>query len=120
MDQAAAEHHSGGECHHRQDYVEDQEFLDPQREAGLQYELVDVDEAQAVVAALGEPALAPQLDEDVLAVGLTLQEEKRKGWDVRIQFPSGPSCPKHALFLQFKAGEHKNYSKHKGSCFFGS
>jgi hypothetical protein len=54
------------------------------------------------------------------ALGLTLNDEKRQGWDVKIQLPSGPGRPTHALFLQFKQGEHKAYSTHKLSAFRGS
>ena len=54
------------------------------------------------------------------ALGLTLQDEKRQGWDVKIQLPNGPGRPTHALFLQFKQGKHKLYSTKPSSVFRGS
>lgn len=54
------------------------------------------------------------------ATGLTLTDENRQGWDVRIEFPATPTSPSYALFLQFKAGRHKNYSLRAGSAFHGS
>lgn len=66
------------------------------------------------------PSRMPSHARPPYAIGLTLQEEKRKGWDVHIQFPPGPGCPSHALFMQFKAGEHRDYSTDKTSAFHGS
>jgi hypothetical protein len=54
------------------------------------------------------------------ATGLTLTDENRQGWDVRIEFPATSVSPSYALFLQFKAGRHKNYSLRPGSAFRGS
>src|SRR5205085_11932863 len=74
FEQIAAYDQTNGKRHHREQHVEQQQLLDAEREPGLQHELVDVDEAQAVVAARSEPALAPQLDEDIFAVGLVLEQ----------------------------------------------
>ncbi len=53
------------------------------------------------------------------ALGLSLREEKHKGWDVKIEFPRSPSKPSYALFLQFKAGTHFAYSTNTSSVFLG-
>ena len=42
-------------------------------EPGLQNEAVERDETEAVIAARGEPALAPQLDQHALAIGSVLR-----------------------------------------------
>lgn len=54
------------------------------------------------------------------AIGMSLQDEITKGWDVKIQFPSSSAHPSHALFLQYKAGKHLSFSKKRKSIFYGS
>lgn len=66
------------------------------------------------------PSRMPPLTRPPFALGLSLQDEKRQGWDVSIEFPAGHGKPTHALFLQFKAGKHKDYSTDHGSVFHGS
>ena len=66
------------------------------------------------------PLRLPPHHRPPFAIGLTLQNEKREGWDVKIQFPSVAGRPTYALFLQFKQGEHKNYSTQSKSVFRGS
>jgi|GEM_PF-1645436 len=54
------------------------------------------------------------------ATGLSLADEKRQGWDVRIDFDGSGSQPSRALFIQFKAGKHRGFSKDIASEFYGS
>lgn len=52
------------------------------------------------------------------AAGLSLQDEKGQGWDVKLEFPKGwPGA--RAVFLQFKLGYHRAYSTDKRSSFHG-
>lgn len=54
------------------------------------------------------------------AIGLTLRDEDRRGWDVRIELPRAwPGAPK-ATFLQFKLAEHRHYSARPTSMFHGT
>lgn len=54
------------------------------------------------------------------ALGLTLREEKRQGWDVKIEIPASMGYRRFALFLQVKSGAHKRYSTSRRSAFKGS
>ena len=70
VQQAPFEHHGGGE---RGDHADDDEQDQPAEtdgQAGLQHELIEVDERQLVFAAAGQPALAPQLHQHAFAVRL--------------------------------------------------
>lgn len=51
------------------------------------------------------------------AIGLSLRDEKRNGWDVKIEFPRLGRRRRYAWFLQFKSGTHKNYSTKPRSIF---
>lgn len=62
----------------------------------------------------GTPKGAP-----AVAVGLSLNEEKRKGWDVRIELPNG-YFGRRCTFIQYKLAKHRNYSRNIQSKFTGS
>ncbi|HEX2211536.1 MAG TPA: hypothetical protein VHG93_27870 [Longimicrobium sp.] len=53
------------------------------------------------------------------AIGLSLHDENRKGWDVRIEFQDG-SFGFRCIFTQFKLAKHRNYCRHSSSKFCGS
>lgn len=61
--------------------------------------------------------IAPPPGPPIYALGLTLREEARAGWDVSIELPVHGSTPPKIFFLQFKLGESKTYSKYPGSVF---
>jgi hypothetical protein len=71
-DVAVEEIHRARRDHRAGDHDQD-ELGEADRHAGLQDELVEGVERQPVVAAAGQAALAAQLHEDALAVGLILQ-----------------------------------------------
>lgn len=60
------------------------------------------------------------LNRPIFATGLSLSDEKRQGWDVRIDFDGTGNQPTRALFLQFKAGKHRQFSRDIASEFHGS
>src|SRR5215216_2726947 len=47
------------------------------------------------------------------AIGLSLDDESRRGWDVRIDLPH-PYFEQRCIFVQYKLGKHLSYSKHDG------
>ncbi|RKE42424.1 MULTISPECIES: hypothetical protein [unclassified Sphingomonas] len=61
--------------------------------------------------------IAPPPGPPIYALGLTLREEARAGWDVSIELPVHGSTPSKIFFLQFKLGESRTYSKYPGSVF---
>lgn len=53
------------------------------------------------------------------AVGLTLRDEQRRGWDVRIDLPFSFGNAR-CLFLQYKAPHHRGFTRRVGSSFRGN
>lgn len=51
------------------------------------------------------------------AAGLSLQQEKQQGWDVSIQLPPLGSTPQRIVFLQFKLGKSRGYSRKANTIF---
>ena len=74
LEQIAAYDHAGAEREQRADRDETAELADAERQAGLQDQPVERDQRQPIVAVAGQPALAAQLDQHALAVGLVLQQ----------------------------------------------
>ncbi len=66
--QRDGEYARGGE------HVREQEARQPHGEAGLQHQAVERENRQAVEAARGQPALAPDLHQDAFAVGLAVDQ----------------------------------------------
>lgn len=54
-----------------------------------------------------------------VALGLSLQEEKKQGWDVKINFPSDDFINR-AVFIQYKKPYFRSYSKHIDSIYHGA
>jgi hypothetical protein len=53
------------------------------------------------------------------SLGLSLEKESKEGWDVCIKSPQFIGGDPYALFLQFKAGQHYDYSTNNLSIFYG-
>lgn len=52
-------------------------------------------------------------------IGLTLTEETRHGYDVRLEIPSGILGRPRVFFIQYKLAHHSNFSTKAGSLFKG-
>ena len=70
--QLAVKHHGAGKGRDHSDHDNQHQPAEADRQPRLQQKLIEVDQRQSIVAATGEPALAPQLHQHAFAVCLVV------------------------------------------------
>ena len=75
---AVAKHQRRGEREQARDGDDDEQPRQSERQAGLQNQPIERDQAEPVIAAAGQPAFAPQLDQHALAIGAVLGDQRSR------------------------------------------
>jgi hypothetical protein len=106
MEEIAAHDECDCEGHDAEQREDDEELAQADCKAGLQHQPVERLEPDAVAAAAGKPALAPQLHQDVLAIGFVL-EQLEAAIDVLAIRAARVAEQIHALEEQARGGRHQ-------------